>query len=158
MNNSQISTEELFTALNEEKKTGELLPLNKDLYKKVEAEEKEDPPGDSARHRENKKKLLNMLKARRTQKILTYIAYGRNLPHPVPEEEERLYIRIKKIIEEESGSPKTTKIRVVVDTPEIITAEGKKLGPFGKNTVVEVEDQQDLEFLIKNKIGETTNQ
>lgn len=152
----RITTEEIFNKLNEERKTGELLPLSKEFYENAKTDLDEAPLENAAKHLENRNKVMAMLKTRRTQKILTYIAYGRALPRPIPEEEERLYIRINRIIEEENGSAKTTKIRITADTPELITAEGRKLGPFGKNTVIEVENRSDLEFLIKNKIGETT--
>lgn len=151
-----ITTEEIFTRLSEERKTGELLPLGHDIYQKAAMEGGDDKSEDSLRREENKKKLLGQLRTRRLQKILTYIAYGRSLPHPIPEEEERLYIRIKKIIDEENSDSKDRKVRILTDTPEIITTEGRKLGPFGKNTIINIENQGDLEFLIKNKIGETT--
>jgi hypothetical protein len=152
-----ITTEELFTKLNEEKKTGELLPLDLEIYKNTENAENKEQSENAAKQQENRAKIITALRSKRTQKILTYIAYGRHLPKPIPEEEERLYIRIKKIIEEENGGQKTTKIRITADTPELRTPEGRKLGPFDKNTLVEIENQQDLEFLIRNKIGETTN-
>jgi hypothetical protein len=155
MTKEKMNTEELFNKLSLEKKTGELLPLDPNIYKEQGNNIKEENE-NSATSAENKNKILNMLRARRLQKILTYIAYGRPLPHQIPEEEERLYIHIKKIIEDESTSTKSTKIRITADTPEIITTEGRKLGPFDKNTVIEIENQQDLEFLIKNKIGEAT--
>lgn len=152
MAREKVTTGELFSKLSAEKKTGELLPLSQDIYKT----ENEEQQGNDTTHSESKDKIINALRARRLQKILTYIAYGRTLPHQIPEEEERLYIHIKKIIEEESNSIKSTKIRITADTPELITTEGRKLGPFDKNTVIDIENQQDLEFLIKNKIGETT--
>lgn len=154
-----VTTEELFSKLSEEKKTGELLPLPETLYEVAETPPPEDQtPDGNLKQQENKKRILAALRARRIQKILTYIAFGRNLPHPIPKEEERLYIRIKRIVEEGNEGHKTTKIKVLVNTPELTTPEGKRIGPFEKNMLIEVENQQDLEFLIKNKIGETANQ
>lgn len=153
----RTTTEELFTRLDLEKKTGELLPLDIEIYKKTLSFSDSKESENKETQEKNRGKILTALKSKRTQKILTYVAYARQLPKPIPEEEERLYIHIKKIIDEENGAPKTTKIKIIADTPEIRTPEGRKLGPFGKNTIVEIESQQELEFLIKNRIGETTN-
>ncbi len=150
----KVKTEEIFNKLNEEKKTGELLPLPEDFYNNIENNEAEGLGQDSERLVENRKRIYDLLRTRRLQKILTYLAYGKKLPHPVPSEEERIYIRLKEIIEEQNSVHKTTKIKVMVSAPEIMTTGGRKIGPFEKNTVLDVDSQEDLEFLIKNKIGE----
>lgn len=153
MSRSKITTETIFARLNEEKKTGELLPLPETLYKEIEEGGKEE--GDNSQKlAENRNRVYGLLRSKRMQKILVYLAYGKRLPHPVPAEEERIYIRLKEILDEQNGTQKSTKIKVMVSAPEIITAGGRKIGPFEKNTVLDVESQEDLEFLIKNKIGE----
>lgn len=148
-----VSAEDIFSRLSEEKKTGDLLPLPEDLYSKIEANRLPDKTQE-----ENRQRLVATLRARRTQKILTYIAYGRKLPKPVPDEEEKLYIRIKKTIEEDGATPASPKIKILVSAPELMTPEGRKVGPFEKNTIVEIGNRQDLEFLLKNKIGEAISQ
>ncbi len=155
MENSPLPrVEDIFNRLNEERKTGELLPLEIDIYKKNEVfaagEENEE------RYIGNLRKLMSALRERRIQKILTYIAYGRSLPHQIPEEEERIYIRIKEIIKEEERGPSAVHLKILADTPEVVTPEGKKIGPFKKNTTAAITDASDAEFMIKNKIGETT--
>lgn len=148
-----ISTEDLFSRLSEERRTGDLLPLPQDLYASIEANKLADKTQE-----ENRQRLVATLRARRTQKILTYLAYGRKLPKPIPAEEERLYIRLKKIVEEDGPTAAQSKIKILVSAPELVTPEGRTVGPFEKNTIVEIGNRQDLEYLLKNKIGEAINQ
>lgn len=157
MSQEKVSVEELFAKLAEEKKTGELSVLPEDFYLKASGGT-EDSHENATIHDENRRKLIGALKARRQQKMLTYLAYGKNLPHPIPKEEERLYILIKKILDEENKSTRSTKIKIISDAPELVTTEGRKIGPFEKNTIIDVENQEDLEFMLKNKIAETINQ
>jgi hypothetical protein len=50
---------------------------------------------------------------------------------------------------------KTKKVLIKNDTPELITPEGKKLGPFRKDQYIDIQDvENDLDFILKNKIGE----
>lgn len=149
-----ITAEEIFSILQKEKKTGELLQLEPDFYKKTKSsQELQNTAENSA---ENYQRMLALLREKRTQKILNYIAFGRSLPHPIPEEEERLYIRIKNIItEEEKGAG--TKLKVFEETPEIITPEGKKIGPFHKNETVEV-NKPEAEFMINNNIAKKVDE
>ena len=106
------------------------------------------------KQKENHDKLIEALKAKRLQKILTYIAYGRSLPDQIPEEEERLYIRINNIIKEEKAGNKKTKIKIISDMPELVTPEGRKIGRFTKDSIIDPESEKETEFLIKNKLGE----
>ncbi len=149
-----IPTEEIFAILEKERKTGELLQLDKDFYKNKTGGEKEQDLYGSDKLKENRKRLMEALKARRLQKILTYIAYGRTLPSPIPEEEERLYIRINNIIKEERHGHKAEQIKIISDMPELVTPDGKKIGPFEKGRIINVESDKDMKFLIENKIGE----
>ena len=148
-----VSTDDLFSRLAEEKRTGDLLPLPQDLYTSIETNKLADKTQE-----ENRQRLVAALRARRTQKILTYIAYGRKLPKPIPEEEEKLYIRIKKTIEEDGPPAMPPKIKIIVSAPELVTPEGRTIGPFEKNTIVEIGNRQEFEFLLKNKIGEEISQ
>ena len=136
-----IPTEEIFAILEKERKTGELLQLDKDFYKNKTGGEKEQDLYGSDKLKENRKRLMEALKARRLQKILTYIAYGRTLPSPIPEEEER-------------HGHKAEQIKIISDMPELVTPDGKKIGPFEKGRIINVESDKDMKFLIENKIGE----
>ena len=103
---------------------------------------------------QNKITTLNTLKAKRTQKLLIYIAYNKPLPAPLPYEEEHLYSQIQGIINKEVQTPRSTKVRILIKIPEIITTKGNKVGPFNEGEVMQVEDPVDVEFIINNKIGE----
>ena len=149
-----VSTEEIFAVLERERRTGELLPLGRDFYSKNQIETEESETGTAGKQKENHDRLIESLKAKRLQKILTYIAYGRNLPAQIPEEEERLYIRINNIIKEEKAGNKKTKIKITSDMPELITPGGKKIGPFVKDSIISPESEKETEFLIENKLGE----
>ena len=150
--------EELFDKVDKEKKTGELLPLPKDFYKRVREKiyvsSRTNNAGFSTT---SATKLVESLKARRIQKILTYLAYGKQIPVPVPEEEELLYTQIKKLVEQEQGNKNKIKIKIVSEIPEISTPYGKKIGPYKQNEIIETNDKQDIEFILNNNIGETTN-
>lgn len=148
----ETTVENLFRRLSEEKKTGELLPLPFDFYKQDREEEKKT---GEEKQKENRLRILNMLRARRVQKILIHLAYGRQPPKPIPKEEEKLYLTIKKILDEESNNGKIIKIKIKSKIPEIITPRGVKLGPYQENEIVETENDADVEFIINNGIGET---
>ncbi|MEM3781755.1 MAG: hypothetical protein QXT43_02225 [Candidatus Micrarchaeaceae archaeon] len=150
----EVTAEVLFDKLLAEKATGELLPLAADFY--TEAEKYAALLSNSAgagAEAANVQKMLLQLKEKRKQKLLVYLAFGRPLPKPVPNEEETLYNEILKIIS--SGNEvKVTKIKILVNLPEIITSEGKKIGPFKSGDVIEVTDSKDAAFIVSNKIGE----
>ena len=150
---------ELFTKLQEEKKTGELLQLQSDYYVKLDkyAETKKDNLFENGKDKENIIKILSFLKKRRIQKILVYLAYEKPLPSQIPIEEEDLYNQIKKILNKEHVSNSVTKIRINVQVPEIITKEGTKLGPYKQNEIVELNKEEDIKFILSNKIGEIAN-
>ena len=95
----EVYTEALFAKLDEERKTGTLLPLGKDFYTEIEKKIKEQEKEDGKEvETQNKKTTLNKLKSKRTQKILVYLAYNKPLPAQVPAEEEALYYQILKTI------------------------------------------------------------
>ena len=150
---------ELFAKLQEEKKTGELLQLQSDYYVKLDkyAETKKDNLFENGKDKENIIKILSSLKKRRIQKILVYLAYEKPLPSQIPLEEEDLYNQIKKILNKEHVSNSVTKIRINVQVPEIITKEGTKLGPYKQNEIVELNKEEDINFILSNKIGEIAN-
>ena len=158
MNNKE-ELENLFNKLAEEKKTRELLSLPYDFYTKIESKlknlEHNDNNEENLTTDKNIKNLLTKIKKIRTQKILIYIAYERKIPMPLPKEEENLYITIKDILNMSSITLKTKKVLIKNDTPELITPEGKKLGPFRKDQYIDIQDvENDLDFILKNKIGE----
>ncbi len=76
------------------------------------------------------------------------------MPRPMPAEEEDLYTQIKKIINKGSGETKPSKIKMQRAIPEIVTPSGNRLGPYGQNEIVLVDNLSDAKFIIDNKLGE----
>ena len=150
-----LTTEEIFKKLQEEKRTGELMPLPKEFYIEAGAVEKQD--GKSEAEKGNTTKLINSLRERRRQKLLVYIAYNKPLPSLVPQEEEDLYREIERIINKGNSHSRNTKIKMNASLPQVITPKGNKLGPYKQNEIIEVSDSSDVEFLINNKLGEIIN-
>ncbi len=151
-------TSVLFAKLDSEKKTGELLPLPADFYKTIEQEIGKASADPENKQRQNAMRTLAALRARRTQKLLTYLAYGKQPPQQLPQEEESIYNEVKRILNKESKPQKATKLRILMKIPEIITTSGQKIGPFSSGDIIISEDSKDVEFMISNKIGEIVEQ
>ncbi|MDE1850113.1 MAG: hypothetical protein KGI00_05300 [Candidatus Micrarchaeota archaeon] len=145
------SWESVFEVLKNEKKTGEIIPLEADFYLGI-AGLASSVPDDQERN--NLNKTIEAIKERRVQKILVYIAYGKQVPAPLPTEEEDLYNQIKRILKKDSAPTNQTTVRISADIPEIITTKGSKIGPFKQNEIVKMGDTEDVKFIIDNKIGE----
>ena len=149
----EIDSEEIFNLLKSEKKTGEIIPLRKTFYKEARELIKQQPQ----EQKQNLDRTLNIIKEKRTQKILIYLAYDKVLPQPLPQEEEETYNNIKQLVSNPNTQQKTKKIRITAHIPEIITSTGNKLGPYEQNEIIELYDNSDIKFIIENKIGETIN-
>ncbi len=147
------SAEVLFAKLDAERKTGELLQLPRDFYSE-HGSIANVPEVENGKQTQNTKKTLETLKAKRIQKILIYLAYGKTPPQPMPVEEENIYNEIKRILNKEIPLQKTTKIRIIAKIPEIITTSGHKIGPFESGEIITSEKAKDIEFIINNKLGE----
>ena len=150
---TEMQTETIFAKLIEEKKTGELQPLPRNFYKNIE-EDIKNHNQPNTQELQNKQSTLGALRSRRMQKILVYLAYNKPLPTPLPVEEEDIYYQILKIINKEEQSTKTTKIRITIKIPEIITPNGSRIGPYQEGETVQLSNTTDIEFIINNKIGE----
>ncbi|MDE1846553.1 MAG: DNA replication complex GINS family protein [Candidatus Micrarchaeota archaeon] len=152
----EVSVEQLFNMLQAEKKTGEIIPLPANFYKKAGAEadslEKSSP---DPQHPTNFRKLLSSIKERRTQKLLIYLAYNKQLPGQMPDEEEQLFKSIRSLINGGLGEiARTKKVRISADIPELIMPNGGKTGPYKQNQVVEFAEDYEADFLLSNKLGE----
>ncbi|MGC9099061.1 MAG: hypothetical protein ACP5HW_00740 [Candidatus Micrarchaeia archaeon] len=153
----EITAEILFDNLQKEKKTGELLPLPTNFYDIVEstlAKLEASSNEENKQFVENFKKLLSQLKERRLQKVLIYLAYNKQLPQPTPKKEEEIYNKIKSIIGMDITARASKKIKINMDLPEVITPSGKKIGPFSKGQIVEIDESSTIDFILQNKIGE----
>ena len=159
---TNITTEMMFARLQQEKVTGELLSLPKDFFSQTAsfistlgAAGNEE---DKKKQLENTIKIIFSLKERRKQKLLVYLAYNKQLPNPVPEEEEVLYNEIHQILSRDTAAVKVFRFKITASIPEVLTNEGRKIGPYNEGDLIEVANKSDAEFIVKNRIGETINQ
>ena len=151
---TDISVNGLNNLLKSEQKSGEIAPLPKEFYLKINEKLKTFSTPDSDEYK-NLFKLYTTIRERRTQKILVYLAYNKELPRPLPAEDEDLYIQIKNIINKSSGESKPSKLKVSSTIPQIVAPSGNKLGPYEQNEIVYVYDRADAKFMVENKLGET---
>ena len=155
-----ITSEFLFLKLAEERSKGELSPLPKDFYLEASKFIESMASGDSdTKQVLNVQKILRDIREKRRQKLVVYLAYNRPLPQPFPAEEEALYNEIRRILNETAESNAgTARLRILSDIPEILTTEGRKIGPYKQGEVIEISAGADAEFMLKNKIGELVSQ
>ena len=151
--NIDTSVNSLYVLLKTEQKTGEVIPLPEDFYLKINEKLKANGNTDSDEYKSTLK-ITNSLRERRLQKILVYLAYNKELPHPLPSEEEDLYIQIKNIINKNNKEPKPEKVKIAKTIPQIVAPSGNRLGPYEQNEIVHIYDHADAKFMIENKIGE----
>lgn len=151
--NIDTSVNGLYVLLKTEQKTGEVISLPEDFYHKINEKLKTygNEEGDEYK---SILKITNSLKERRLQKILVYLAYNKELPRPLPSEEEDLYIQIKNIINKNNKEPKPEKVKIAKTIPQIVAPSGNRLGPYEQNEIVYIYDHTDAKFMIENKIGE----
>ncbi|MGC8538362.1 MAG: hypothetical protein ACP5MK_00640 [Candidatus Micrarchaeia archaeon] len=152
----KFSAEKLFWLTQQERKVGEILPLPKTFYSETTEYVKKLESAGNKTEKENYEKMLYNLKEKRFQKILIYLAYGKSIPSQVPDEERFLYEKVKQLIDEAKNSgPKTVRIKINADLPELTTTTGNKIGPFKQNQIIEVINSSDAEFILNNKLGES---
>ena len=152
--NSENVLDSIFNRLNDEKKTGELLQLPKDFYRIADAELKNETGASTPTEVQNHKSTLSTLKQKRKQKILIYLAYGKAMPDPIPDEEKSMYERILSFLNNGEKQQKPAMIRIVIKIPEVITTTGSTIGPYQEGETVLITNPSDAEFIINNKIGE----
>ncbi len=133
-----------------EKNTSRLMPIDRNFY--TEAENLIKNTGNDT-EKANINNTLNFLKEKRVQKILIYLAYDKQIGNEVTPEESDLYLKIKSLLKKNKITA-STKIKINIDVPEIITTSGTKLGPYNKNEIIELNSNEDMIFIIENKIGE----
>ena len=110
---------------------------------------------DATKDPEEKRNItntFNFLKEKRMQKILIYLAYEKTVIDEATSEEAEIYGRMKSLIKNDKIQ-QSTKIKINIDIPEIITSKGSKLGPYNKDEVVEINENDDVKFIIENNIG-----
>ncbi len=158
-----ITYDYLWQAYQKEKQTNQLLLLPKTFYSDtVEFVKKyREDKSLNITVMENTIKLLNEFFERRKQKILVYIAYDKQLPQPISNNEIEFYNKLLQIVKSEKlnldakssiNTPNT--LKSAKDIPEIVLPSGNKLGPLRKNQIIEMENEQDRTYLIENTICE----
>lgn len=150
----------LWQLCQKEKQTNQLLLIPKTFYGDITAfigalDETNDK---SAQIKSNATKLLKELFESRKQKILLYVAHGKELPQPASAPETEFYnsvvqaMRASKMDLDGKSDAHTT-LRSLVDLPEIILPSGNKLGPLKKGQTLDTTvSDDDLNFLVSNSI------
>jgi len=158
---NDISYDLLWQLVQKEKQTNELQILPKTFYtdatKLLESLDKKDMTEEEAAIKKNTTKLLLEIYERRKQKLLIYVAYKKKLPQPAIQAEQELYDKLVDIVNKEKinlSTPKSGQSLVSLQKiPEIILPSGKRIGPFEKDQIVNVQaDDEDVKFLISNAI------
>lgn len=132
-----------------------MIPLAKNFYKKAQEYAITVSAEQNPQVAQNYKKLLASIKERRSQKLLIYLAYNKQLPTQMPDEEEALYNKIKVLLnEKEDQIEKARKVKIETEMPELFMPNGGKIGPFKQNQIVELSNESEVAFLLNNKLGE----
>jgi len=158
-----ITYDYLWEAYQKEKQTNQLLPISRTFYTdslffinglaaKGETE---------SVTKTNSISILNNIFEKRRQKILIYIAYGKQLPQPISNLEQELCNKVQDILKvnklDGTNIRLTDKVslRSLKDMQEVILPSGNKAGPFKKDQIMELGNQEnDIEFLLSNAICE----
>jgi hypothetical protein len=162
---TSITYDSLWEIYQKEKQTNQLLPLPKTFYTDalvfINGLSSTDDITKSTKT--NSINILGNIFEKRRQKILVYIAYGKQLPQPVSDLEQEFCDKVQGILKVnklDSINIKTTDankvpLKSLKDIPEVILPSGNKFGPFMKGQVIEIRDyESDIEFLIDNSICE----
>lgn len=152
----------LWQITQKEKQTNELQLLPKTFYNDINefvgTFDGKELTEEDASTKKNTLRLLNELYERRKQKILIYVAYKKQMPQPAAQPEIDFYNNIAEVanrnkLHAESHSKGGTSLKSLQAIPEIILPSGKKVGPFEKGQIIELNgDGEDIKFLISNSI------
>lgn len=157
-----VSYDYVWRTYQKEKQTNQLLQISKTFYQDISEYLKKATLNDQ--QKVNMERILFALSEKRKQKIFLYAAYNKPLPQPVSNSEQEFYNKLSELtktyrVDESDAQNKRTKLmKSLTDIPEIILPSGKKVGPFKKNDIVELQNQEgDIEYLLKNTICEPYN-
>lgn len=157
-----ITYDYLWQAYQKEKQTNQLLLVPKTFYEdsfefinNLKSTKDHDPAIV-----ENAARLLNDFFDKRKQKILIYIAYNRQLPQPISNNELEFYNKTLQIVKSEKldlivqQKNNIQTLKSIKDIPEIILPSGNKIGPLTKDQIVSTTNEQDRKYLMENTICE----
>ncbi|BCS90794.1 MAG: hypothetical protein ARM1_0251 [Candidatus Micrarchaeota archaeon] len=156
----------LWEAYEKETKLKELLDIDPLIYSKVkEIILKLD--------KSDKEKILSIIKdieKIRKEKLARYAIYGKNISKPLPKEEEKVFEELIKILsrsyfdEQESAEKREaetktqltkTKLRAKEDLDaEILLPSGATAGPFKANSIIELDNKDDADYLVRSGLCE----
>jgi len=156
-----ITYDYLWQAYQKEKQTNQLLLIPKTFYDDTIIfikNTKEDKNKDQSTV-DNTIRLINDFFEKRKQKILIYVAYGKQLPQPISNNETEFYNKVLQAVKSEkldfvSTRPNNYTLKSVKDIPEIILPSGNKIGPLQKDQIVETKNEQDRNYLLDSTICE----
>ncbi len=142
-----------------EKQTNRLFPLQKDFYSKANklVSNKPQNPSMESVTSVNINNIITKIKEKRQQKILLYIAYDKQIEHPIPTEEFNFYNKIIEMITKTqlpTNSNQTQNLNMLQDIPEIFLPSGNKIGPLKKSEKIQIDNKTDSKFLINNLLCE----
>ncbi len=156
-----IEYETIWQIYQKEKQSNELQLVPKTLYEDVAAlvnELKKQNTEDAELQLGNAQRLINAVFEKRKQKILLYVAYGKQIPPQFPKQEEELYNEVLSALKSKRlDTPQTEEQKTLIaiqKIPEIILPSGHKEGPFEKDQIINVKSRskEDINFLINNNI------
>ncbi|MGD0728518.1 MAG: hypothetical protein ABR981_00370 [Candidatus Micrarchaeaceae archaeon] len=157
-----ITYDYLWQAYQKEKQTNQLLLIPKTFYEDIFkfVNNVQTNTNFNQTTKDNTIMLVNDFFEKRKQKILIYIAYNKQLPQPISNNELEFYNKLLQIVKEEKldfavqTKTNTNSLKSTKDIPEIILPSGNKIGPLAKNQIIEIENQQDKSYLLENTICE----
>lgn len=156
-----ITYDYLWQAYQKEKQTNQLLLIPRTFYEDtiLFIKNAQQNKGQDQITIENTTRLVNDFFEKRKQKILIYVAYNKQLPQPISNNETEFYNKVLQAVKLEKldfASSKSTNymLKSIKDLPEIILPSGNKIGPLQKDQMIEAKNEQDRNYLIDNTICE----
>ncbi len=156
---NKVSYDFLWQTLQEESKNKTLNQLPQDFYSEAEQLLKEEKDADKRENINNNiTNMISKIKEIRINKLLLYIAYGKQIQMPIPIEEQEAYERITAYIYEyrnrNKGENEPKALSVVHNVPEIYLPSGNKIGPLSEGQKIKINEKNDAAFLINSLICE----
>ena len=155
-----ISYDYIWRFYQKEKQTNQLLPTGRNFYGEIV---NFTTASGSEQQKLNLERVVAELFGKRKQKIILYVAYGRQ-PPMMSDSETDFYTRMVGVVNShtldgKAGQDKKTKLmRSLKEIPEIMLPSGCKVGPLKKDEIIDgPESGADTEYLIKNTICENYN-
>jgi DNA replication initiation complex subunit (GINS family) len=152
-----ISYDFIWRFYQREKQTNQLLPTGKNFYDEIL---EFNTSFSKEQQHTNVEKITVELFEKRKQKIMLYVAYGRN-PPSMSNSETEFYTKMVELSNTHTlslvaqSSKKSKLMRSLKDIPEIMLPSGNKIGPIKKDEIInDPISETDTEYLIQNTICE----